>query len=387
MIDDVSNALRLILDDKAIESACKELFDATVRFDRPTEQFKPDGSTVDLFLYDLRENTEMRSNEPLIERRNGKAFIQRPPLRVACSYLVTAWPQSEKENSLFEEQRMLSQAIQVFSYYPTIPAKFFPKDSPLRTQQPPLPMMITQMEGVKDPADFWSAIGGKLRPSFVVTVTISLPIFDPNEPEGEPLVGSRKIDTGERTSSSGRGISAKTSNSTEVPALMFSLSGTVTDAEGVAVKGAKEIVVTISELGMNATADVNGRYDLGQVPKGRYNLRVEVELSGSKLKTKSVPIDVSANNEINLPLDLFKISGKVTDTDGTPVRDAAVTISKLDLKTSTDTTGQYNLRMVPIGRHTLHVEPKDGTESKLKPADVPLVVSASAGINVKLEKK
>lgn len=297
MIDDVSRTLRSILDDGAIESSCKELFDAAVRFDRPTDQFKPGGATVNLFLYDVRENTEMRNNQPLIERRNGNAIIKRPPLRMTCSYLVTAWPQSEKEDSPLEEQRLLSQTIQVLSCYPVIPIRFFPKDSPLRTQEPALPMMITQMDGVKDPADFWSAIGGKLRPSFVVTVTISLPPYEPQQPRGEPLVTGRTLDLGERTSPDEKGISPATSSSTKIKDL-FKVFGRVTDSAGDPVK---DTIVMIAELDLRATTDVNGDYVLGPVGAGQHTLRVKPRWKGSKLKAKDVSINVSASAE---PIDV-----------------------------------------------------------------------------------
>ena len=293
MIDDVSRTLRSILDDRAIETTCKELFDAAVRFDRPTEQFKPGASTVNLFLYDVRENTEMRNNQPLIERRNGKAVTRRPPLRVTCSYLVTAWPQGDKEDSPLEEQLLLSQTIQVLSSYPTIPIKFFPNDSPLRNQDPPLPMMITQMEGVKDPADFWSAIGGKLRPSFVVTITISLPIYEPQEPEGEPLVTGRSFDIGARTSPDEKGITPGTLSSTEIKNL-FKVSGTVTGPDGAPVKDA---VVTVEGSDLRATTDIDGSYALGLISKGKHTLRVKPGWKGSKLKSKDVIVDVSASAE------------------------------------------------------------------------------------------
>jgi hypothetical protein len=294
MIDDLSKTLRSILDDRAIEKSCKELFDAEVLFVRPTEDFKPAQPTVDLFLYDVRENTDLRNNEPLIEHREGKAIVRRPPLRVTCSYLVTAWASGEGEEPLLKEQRLLSQTLQVLSRYPFIPAEFFPSKSPLETQEPPLPMMITQMDGVKDPADFWSAIGGKLRPSFVVTVTLSLPVFEPREPEGEPLVTSRRIDIGERTSLDERGISPETLSSTKIGGL-FRVFGSVTDPEGAAVKDA---VVMISELGLRATTDVNGSYSLGLVPKGRHTLRVAPGWKGSKLKPKDVIVDVSSSVEV-----------------------------------------------------------------------------------------
>ena len=294
MIDDVSKTLKRILDDKAIASACKELFDAEVVFDRPTEQFKPDKSTVDLFLYEVRENMEMRSNEPLISRGDGKAIIKRAPLRVACSYLVTAWAPGAGEESLLKEQRLLSQTLQVLSRYPTIPAEFFPSESPLKTQEPPLPMMITQMGGVKDPADFWSAIGGKMRPSLAVTVTVSLPVFEPGEPEGEPLVKARRIDIGEITSHDQKRIPPEKLSSAE------NIFGTITGPDDKPVEGA---VVTILELGLKATADADGRYSLGLVPKGRYTLRVEPQGEGSKLKPKDVKVDVPASAETKVRLD------------------------------------------------------------------------------------
>ena len=301
MIDDVSNALKSILDDLAIKRDCKELFDAAIRFDRPGEHFTPtQSSTVSLFLYDIREDPALRNNEPLIERDSkGRSVMRRPPLRVACSYLVTAWADSASDDALLLEQRLLSQTIQVLSCYPVIPAEFFPESSKLRTQEPPLPMVITQMDGVKDPADFWSAIGGKLRPSFVVTVTISLPVFEPSAPEGAPTVTERRIDIGERTSLDEKGIKPETLSSSELKDLK--LFGTVTDAGG---KPVKDAIVSIAELDVQATTGVDGRYNLGVVPKGKYVLRVKPGWKGSKLQSKVVK-DVSASAEpLNVQLDV-----------------------------------------------------------------------------------
>lgn len=294
MIDDVSKTLKRILDDKAIANACKELFDAEIVFDRPTEQFKPDKLTVDLFLYEVRENMEMRSNEPLISRSDGKAIIKRAPLRVACSYLVTAWAPGTGEESQLKEQRLLSQTLQVLSRYPTIPEEFFPSESPLKTQEPPLPMMITQMGGVKDPADFWSAIGGKMRPSLAVTVTVSLPVFEPDEPEGEPLVKARRIEIGERTSHDQKRIPPEKLSSAE------NIFGTITGPDDKPVEGA---IVTILELGLKATTDAEGSYSLGLIPKGSYRLRVEPQGEGSRLKPKDVNVDVPASAETKVQLD------------------------------------------------------------------------------------
>ena len=92
MIDDLTETLREML---RRARPRPPLGEALISFERPAENFKPkDQPTVNLFLYDIRENTTLRSNELSIERANGTVTMHRAPLRVACSYLVTAWSRS-----------------------------------------------------------------------------------------------------------------------------------------------------------------------------------------------------------------------------------------------------------------------------------------------------
>src|SRR5689334_12868813 len=172
------------------------LANAVIKFDRPVEDYQADAAgTVNLFLYDIRENMELRSNEPLIERRNGEATRQRPPRRLACSYLVTAWLGGAEKEKELKEQGLLSQALQVLSAFPTIPNEML--WGHLSRQQPPLPMVtLAAADGMKNPAEFWTALGGKLRPSFTVTVTISVPVAKPEKPV--KLVTERELRVGEK---------------------------------------------------------------------------------------------------------------------------------------------------------------------------------------------
>ena len=109
-----------------------------ILFERPISQFEPERTTVDVFLYDIRENMELRSTEALIGREKGKAKIHPPPLRVACSYIVTAWPVGGTEHAL-QEHRLLSHVLQLLSHYPTLPTEFL--RGSLKDQTPPLPMI------------------------------------------------------------------------------------------------------------------------------------------------------------------------------------------------------------------------------------------------------
>src|SRR5713101_5966928 len=83
MIRDLSATLDALLTQPGIPP---ELGAAQIIFDRPTEPFTPPQTTVDLFLYDIRENVELRSNEPLYRRPLNQQFleVEPPPMRVAC---------------------------------------------------------------------------------------------------------------------------------------------------------------------------------------------------------------------------------------------------------------------------------------------------------------
>ena len=182
MIRDLSETLQAILDDPALGASFPELARAQVAFERPAEQFNPSQTTINLFLFDIRENTALRSKEPIVERKNGQALLVQPPKRVDCSYLVTAWAaEGTGPQLVLEEHELLGQALQVLARYPTIPDKFLQGGLKKQELPPPLNVGGTNAGEVKDPADFWSALGNRLRPALVVTVTVELRTVEPKK--------------------------------------------------------------------------------------------------------------------------------------------------------------------------------------------------------------
>lgn len=282
MINELSETLRAMLDDPALAAAFPELAAAQVVFDRPAEQFNPSQTTIDLFLYDVREDMELRSNEPVVERLNGRAVIKRPPLRVMCSYLLTAWAVGGGELPL-QEQKILSQAMMVLARYPTIPPPFL-KGS-LAAQEPPLPMMASRADGLKNPSEFWTAVGNKLRPSVTVVVTISL---DPFAPETAPLVITSDVRIGERTSPVETKLKAQTAQD------LFRVSGLVTAADNSPVKGA---VVSLKGTGFSAVTDAGGIYSLGPLAAGPYTVRAQ---AGQKVKEVSIVVPAASGKNYNV---------------------------------------------------------------------------------------
>lgn len=178
MIRDLSLTLKAVLQDPSFAAKFPELAGADIVFDRPLDPFTPTKTTIDVFLYDLRENLELRLNDPVIEYRDGHALTHQAPLRLACSYLVTAWPVGGADLAL-QEHRLLTQVLRVLSRYPTIPLNFL-KGS-LLGQDPPLPMVALHPDALKNLAEFWSSLGSKLKASLTVTVTISVPVFSDSD--------------------------------------------------------------------------------------------------------------------------------------------------------------------------------------------------------------
>jgi hypothetical protein len=263
MIDDLSKALRSLLGQTLPK-------DVDIRFDQPVETFKPSQTSLNVFLYDIRENLELRSSEPRIEpRAAGRVAIHRPPLRIACSYLITAWAVGEGELPLKEHQ-LLSQALLVLKRYPTIPTEFLPAS--LKGQKPPLPMMVAQADGLKEPHEFWTAIGNKLRPSITAAITIGLEVPEP-KPEEAPLVRMHDIILGERTSPVEQALESAARSEG------YRIAGRVTDAEEKPVQGAR---VSVVDTGLETGTDAEGRYTLGLLAPGMYTLRIQ---AGADVKT------------------------------------------------------------------------------------------------------
>lgn len=206
MIRDLSLTLKAVLQDPTFAIQFPELAGADIVFDRPLDPFNPSKTTIDVFLYDLRENLDLRLNDPIIEYHDGNAITHQAPLRLACSYLVTAWPVGGTELAL-QEHRLLTQVLRVLSRYPTIPSNFL-KGS-LVNQDPPLPMVALHPDALKNLAEFWSSLGSKMKASLTVTITISVPVFSDlddflvtthitNYIQGDPSVTETQIQIGGR---------------------------------------------------------------------------------------------------------------------------------------------------------------------------------------------
>jgi len=193
-----------IIDDvnSTIENLMRKEFGVTLPFDIsfavPSRDFSTVTSekpTVNFYLYDIRENTTLRSNQPLIERRSdGTVVKKRPPPRIQLFYCITAWSPAQEDpvgTKTREEHKQLSKALFALVKYPTIPADVLSGD--LIGQEPPLPTTAVLPDGMENVGQFWNALDGLLKPSLDYRITISL---DVHEAIGGKMVAAKLSEYG-----------------------------------------------------------------------------------------------------------------------------------------------------------------------------------------------
>ncbi len=264
MIRDLSETLKAVLRDPTFTTVFPELAGADIIFDRPLDPFNPPKTTIDLFLYDVRENLDLRSNEVTVTKIGSQSITTPAALRLACSYLVTAWPVGGAELAL-QEQRLLTQVLRVLSRYPIVPAGFL--QGSLVGQDPGLPMVALHPDALKNLAEFWSSLGSKLKASLTVTVTISVPVFA-DIPEFLVTTHTTSYSTGSAP-----------------PEAVLHVGGSILDQNSAAVSGA---LVDLLDAGLSSTTDNDGHFDFEPVAPGAHDLRIAAV--GFKPLTQSVTV-------------------------------------------------------------------------------------------------
>lgn len=163
VIYEVDTALRTLIERET------GIRDVDVVFDAPTREWagRRTVPTVDVYLYDIREDLRRRERGVLNEYNEDQTRIvgrHLPPRHLKLSYLVTAWTQRPED-----EHRLLSALLGTFLRYEALPSDLL--SGPLAEIGLPVPLTV----GLPPPedrgfADVWSALGGELKPSIDVVV-------------------------------------------------------------------------------------------------------------------------------------------------------------------------------------------------------------------------
>ena len=205
MLQNLDSTLKSLIQDQFPKDVPSSGATVTVTFNTPLskESFEDEQlPAINFFLYDVRENLELRNSAWVVERQNnGKALKKRPPARVDCSYLITAWP---SDDDIETEHELLGEVMKVLLRHRKIPEEHVKKE--FKGQEFSLRLISLRPSFLQSFGEFWQAMGGKdgTKPKVVLhcTVTISVPVdeagtevglvgvYQPNSDSPEPTPNS-----------------------------------------------------------------------------------------------------------------------------------------------------------------------------------------------------
>jgi len=189
MINDLDATLSALLK-RELPSALTD--QVQLSFATPDGEFPPQSVTlpaIDLFLYDIRENLDLRSNEVYLDYNgSGTAIKSRAPARIDFSYLITAWPSESVPEPAEDEHHLLGEVMRVLLCYKHIPEDILQGE--LLGQQPLLPVTSLQPGRLQSLGEFWQALGGQPKAALNYQVTVSIAV---SEQEKTTVVTDKKI--------------------------------------------------------------------------------------------------------------------------------------------------------------------------------------------------
>lgn len=270
MFHDLDDTLRRVLDDTV---APIELRNAAVSFETPDKNYAPAEATVNLYLYEVKENRELRDPLP-ITQRIGNGYVQRQsPLRVDCTYMVTAWSNQVGAAKIVEEHRLLGQALLWLSRFPTVPSTYW--QGSLLNQPFTPPTLVAQMDNNKAAGEFWTALGTPPRPTFNLSVTIAMEL-GLEEPAPAVLIHDLRLLDKDKPSLEQR---------------WFQIVGRVSEAANPAnfLDGAE---VQLVETAQAVITNDQGQFTFSKLPPGLYTL--EVSKAGFANQSKAIAVPPAA---------------------------------------------------------------------------------------------
>jgi hypothetical protein len=235
-----------------------------ISFDCPTRAWSAriEGPTVNLYLFDLRENVPLRQGGPVQEKGtpgpNGQSApggTRRPPTVFDLSYLITVWaPDVATEHGLL--WRVMTTLMRETQIGPDL------LQGDLKKVGTPIKTATAQWDGVaRKPGDLWGILDNELRPGITYTATVSVAIH--------PLLPAPPVLTRVARTGSMRRTQRQTS---------IAIGGIVrtrpTGEKGAPQRVIANAEVSFPQLGITVRSDGDGRYVVPQIPEGKHRVRV-----------------------------------------------------------------------------------------------------------------
>ncbi|MDT0456725.1 DUF4255 domain-containing protein [Streptomyces sp. DSM 41527] len=169
MMHEVDEAMRRVLRGGVLPDGSGD-----IAFEAPTRDWaaRRNAPTLNAYLYDIREEVARRERGAISERDASGVVVRRhqPPRWFRLSYLVTAWTTRPED-----EHRLLSAALGCLLSHEMLPVAALPDALRALKASIPLTVAVPPPES-RSIADIWSALGGELKPSLDVVLTVPFPV-------------------------------------------------------------------------------------------------------------------------------------------------------------------------------------------------------------------
>ncbi|NEQ68638.1 MAG: DUF4255 domain-containing protein [Symploca sp. SIO2D2] len=202
MLEDLDDTLKFLLK-KELPKRWKRK--VTFSFDLPVEVKidATDLAAINLFLYDVRDNLELRTSAYSVARQyqsvpnNQVRVTKLPPKFVDISYLITTFAHDEANNigeKVEQEHSLLGEVMKVLLLFPQIPEEYL-KGS-LQGYDLPVYTAFMHQNGTKTLGEYWQAMGGKPKAVLNLTVTMPVPMNLEEEEEELPIIKEKPVIVG-----------------------------------------------------------------------------------------------------------------------------------------------------------------------------------------------
>jgi hypothetical protein len=274
MLPDFDNTLKQLL----VQRVPLDPSAVDISFECPTRAWsatvaKP---TVNLYLFDLRENTPLRQGGQAVERGpDGPSGTRPPPVLFDLSYVITVWAPD-----IATEHQLLWQVMITLMRQPQIGPDLL--QGALKTLGPPVKTATAQWDGVlHKPGELWSAVDNTLKPAITYTATLSVDI---HPLRAAPPVLTKVIFTG----------NTKRTQRDRLVAI-GGIVRTRPAAEGAPQRVVADAEVTFPQLGLTVRSDGDGRYVVPEIPPGKHRVQV------------ATAAGVTAESEIQVPAPNYNL--------------------------------------------------------------------------------
>lgn len=240
-----------------------------VSFERPTRewvesQLRP---TLNLFLFDIQENMELRTRQPQTTRGENGAQTRFPPRRFELRYLVTAFAAEPADEHL-----IIWRVLAVLARFVHLPEELVPAE--WNRPEAPLVARVANADAPVRPSDLWGALELPPRPALIYTLIAPL---DLEIAFSAPLVLTRSLRYAQRS---------RPDLLPDPAPAPLRLGGVVRGRDGQPLRGAR---VGIEGRASETLTDAEGRFALGGLRPGNATLRVVGPGGAIAIRTVEVP--------------------------------------------------------------------------------------------------